>query len=180
MISVIVVFPKPEEARSIKNLLVRNGIDVIAACSTGAQVTNLVSDLDYGMVISGYKMVDMMYHELLGYLPDSFDMLLVASKRYDIDCDDERLVCLSMPLKAAELISTVNQMYDKLYQKRKKGRSRSGARTPEEKELIMRAKNRLMEKRGMTEAAAHKYLQRKSMDNGTNLVETAQMVLDIF
>ena len=44
MISVIVVFPKLEEAKSIKNLLVRNGIDVIAACSTGAQVMNLTDD----------------------------------------------------------------------------------------------------------------------------------------
>lgn len=65
MISVIVVFPKLEEAKSIKNLLVRNGIDVMAACTTAAQVINLTDDLDFGIVISGYKLIDMMYSELL-------------------------------------------------------------------------------------------------------------------
>ena len=44
MISVIVVFPKLEEAKSIKNLLVRNGIEVMAACTTAAQVINITDD----------------------------------------------------------------------------------------------------------------------------------------
>ena len=31
----------------------------------------------------------------------------------------------------------------------------------------------------MTEEEAHRYLQKRSMDNGTGIVETAQMVLSI-
>ena len=31
----------------------------------------------------------------------------------------------------------------------------------------------------MTEPEAHKYLQKCSMDNGTNMVETAQMILTL-
>jgi AmiR/NasT family two-component response regulator len=31
----------------------------------------------------------------------------------------------------------------------------------------------------MTEEEAHRYLQKTSMDSGTNLVETAQMVLSM-
>ena len=31
----------------------------------------------------------------------------------------------------------------------------------------------------MTEVEAHRYLQKTSMDSGTNLVETAQMVLSM-
>lgn len=180
MISVIVVFPKLEEAKSIKNLLVRNGIDVIAACSTGAQVMNLTDDLDYGVVVSGYKMVDMMYSELLEYLPDTFDMLLVAAKRYEIECNDENLFYLSMPIKAADLIHTVNQIYDKLYYQKKKKKSKPTVRTEADKQCIIGAKQILIAKKGMTEDEAHKYLQKKSMDNGTSMVETAQMVLKIF
>ena len=37
-----------------------------------------------------------------------------------------------------------------------------------------------MEKNGCTEEEAHRYLQKQSMDSGTNLVETAYMVLDMF
>ena len=36
-----------------------------------------------------------------------------------------------------------------------------------------------MERNNMTEEEAHRYLQKHSMDNSTNLVETAQMVLAI-
>lgn len=177
MISVIVVFPKIEEAKSIKNLLVRNGIDVIAACSTAAQVISIIDDLDYGIVVSGYKMIDMMYSELLSFLPDTFSMLLVASKRNVFELDESRVTCLSMPIKAMDLVDTVNQMYDRQYLKQKRAKSAPAVRTEEEKQAIADAKQILMRSRGMTEKEAHKYLQRKSMNNGTNLVETAQNVL---
>ena len=36
-----------------------------------------------------------------------------------------------------------------------------------------------MERNHMTEEEAHRYLQKTSMDSGTNLVETAQMLLDV-
>ena len=37
----------------------------------------------------------------------------------------------------------------------------------------------LMERNYLTEEEAHKYLQKCSMDNGTNMVETAQMILTL-
>jgi hypothetical protein len=180
VISVIVVFPKLEEAKSIKNLLVRNGIEVMAACTTAAQVINMTDDLDYGIVVSGYKFVDMMYSELLEYLPDTFDMLLVASKRYYSECNSSDIVCLSMPIKAADLVENVQLMYDKLYYQMKKKKSKPAVRTDEEKQIISHAKMMLMKQKNFSEEEAHRYLQKKSMDNGTNLVETAHMILDIF
>ena len=38
----------------------------------------------------------------------------------------------------------------------------------------------LMKQKGLSEEEAHHYLQKKSMDNGIGMVETAHMVLDIF
>jgi len=180
VISVIVVFPKLEEAKSIKNLLVRNGIDVMTACTTAAQVINLTDDLDCGIVVSGYKLVDMMYSELLECLPDTFDMLLVASKRYYSECNSSDIVCLSMPIKAADLVDNVRLMYDKVYYQMRKRKSKPAVRSEEEKKIISHAKMMLIKQKGMTEEEAHRYLQKKSMDNGTNLVETAHMILDIF
>lgn len=180
MISVIVVFPKLEEAKSIKNLLVRNGIDVMVACTTAAQVINLTDDLDCGIVVSGYKLVDMMYSELLECLPDTFDMLLVASKRYYSECSSSDIVCLSMPIKAADLVDNVRLMYDKMYYQMRKRKSKPAVRSEEEKKVISHAKMMLIKQKGMTEEEAHRYLQKKSMDNGTNLVETAHMILDVF
>ena len=45
--------------------------------------------------------------------------------------------------------------------------------------MIHEAKLLLMNRNNMTEEEAHRYLQKTSMDNGTSLVETAQMVLQL-
>ena len=64
MASIIVVFPKVEDAKNIRNLLVRNGYSVAAVCTSGAQVLNYADSLNYGIVVCGYKFADMMYSEL--------------------------------------------------------------------------------------------------------------------
>ena len=43
--------------------------------------------------------------------------------------------------------------------------------------LISEAKALLMERNNLTEEEAHRYMQKRSMDNGTGLTETAQMIL---
>ena len=45
--------------------------------------------------------------------------------------------------------------------------------------IIDEAKKLLMNTRNMTEEEAHRFIQKSSMDSGTNMVETAQMVLQI-
>ncbi|MDE5863788.1 MAG: ANTAR domain-containing protein [Lachnospiraceae bacterium] len=180
MISVIVVFPKLEEAKSIKNLLVRSGIHVMAACTTAAQVIKLTDDLDYGIVVGGYKFADMMYSELLEYLPDTFEMLLIASKRHYSECSSSDIVCLSMPIKGADLVEQVQLIYDRLYYRMKRAKAKPAVRSEEEKQVITQAKMLLMKNKAMSEAEAHRYLQQKSMNSGTSLIETAHMILDIF
>ncbi len=64
-------------------------------------------------------------------------------------------------------------------QKTKKTKERSKNRDPKEQETIRRAKELLMERNNMSEGEAHRYLQKSSMDSGTNMVETAEMVLSI-
>ena len=46
-------------------------------------------------------------------------------------------------------------------------------------QLIEQAKALLMERRGISEEEAHRYLQKTSMENGTNLPETASMILSL-
>ena len=63
--------------------------------------------------------------------------------------------------------------------RRKKLRSRPKQRTEEEKKILWEAKAVLMERNHMTEEEAHRYIQKCSMDSGTSLTETAQMVLSM-
>lgn len=50
-------------------------------------------------------------------------------------------------------------------------------RSPEETELITRAKDALMRSRGISEMQAHRCLQRISMDSSTPLVDVARQIL---
>ena len=52
-------------------------------------------------------------------------------------------------------------------------------RGEEEKKILWEAKAVLMERNHMTEEEAHRYIQKCSMDSGTSLTETAQMVLSM-
>lgn len=49
MSGIIVAFPKAQDGTAIKNLLVRNGYDVVSSCTTGAQAINLADNLGEGI-----------------------------------------------------------------------------------------------------------------------------------
>lgn len=177
MTNIIVVFPKPEDAKSIKNLLARNGFHVTGVCTTGAQAISVADGLNDGIVICGYKMADMVYSELHDFLPPGFEMLLMASQHYLSECLGNDIVCLAMPLKVHDLLSTTGMMVENIERRRRKMRLKPKERSREEDSIIKEAKELLMDRNNMTEDEAHRYIQKCSMDSGTNMVETAQMVL---
>lgn len=177
--NIIIVFPKAEDAKGIKNILVKNGFSVAAVCTTGAQVLNYTDSLNGGIVISGYRLQDMIYEELHACLPRNFDMLLVASQRYFAQGEKAGIMSLPMPVKTYDFLNTVDMMMKASLRRRKKKAEKPAKRTEEEKKLIEQAKHILMERNSMTEEEAHRYIQKCSMDSGTSIVEMAQMVLQM-
>jgi AmiR/NasT family two-component response regulator len=177
--SLIVVFPKVEDAKNVRNLLVRNGYSVAAVCTSGAQALNYADSLNYGIVVCGYKFADMMYTELHECLSSNFEMLLIASQHVLSESHNSEIVCLSMPIRANDLVNTVEMMVQTMARKRKKQKSKPRERNEHEKELIKQAKSLLMDRNNMTEEEAHRYIQKCSMDSATNMVETAHMILTL-
>lgn len=179
MTSIIIVLPRLDDGKNIKNLLVRNGYQVSAVCGSGAQAISTAENYDDGIIICGYRLVDMMYSELHEYLPPGFEMLLMASNQFLSECSGNDIMCLSMPLKLHDLINTIDMMSNSIENKRRKRKAKPRTRKPEEVALINEAKALLMSRNNMSEEEAHRYMQKCSMDSSTNLVETAQMVLAV-
>lgn len=177
--NVIVAFSKPEDARNIKNILIRNGFNVLAVCNSGAQVLAQAGNLNSGLVVCGYRLTDMLYADLHDNLPAEFAMLMISSPSKWNSRVPEDVVCLPMPLKVHDLVSTLEMMAQTQARRRRKQRQQPKQRSSEEKGLIDQAKRLLMERNGMTEEEAHRYIQKCSMDSGTNLIETAQMVISL-
>ena len=121
----------------------------------------------------------MMYSELREYLPDRFEMLLIASQGKWEEGLASGVMGLTMPIKAYDLMNTLQMMLQNMERRRRKRKKTIKSRTPEQEALIRKAKELLMARNNMTEEEAHRYLQKNSMDSGTNIVETAEMVLSI-
>lgn len=179
MIGIIVVFPNKDNATNIRNLLVRGGMTVTGVCTTGAQALHFAEDIDEGIVVCGYKLKDMMYTELREYLPKNFEMLLIASQDKWSDGLVNGVMGLSMPIKVYDLINTIEMMLRNVDRRRKKRKQEKKGRSSQQQAIIKKAKDLLMSRNNMTEEEAHRYLQKNSMDSGTNMVETAEMVLSI-
>lgn len=178
MVNILVTFSKIEDAKNIKNVLVRSGFSVTAVCSTGAQTVNYAESLDHGVAVCGYRFPDMLAFHLKEQLPEGFDMLMVASPRY---WDERRsdIVFVGMPLKINDLTNTLSMVCQAQERRRRKLKEIARVRSEQERNLITNAKRVLMERNNMTEAEAHHYIQKCSMDSGTNMVETAQMIISI-
>lgn len=179
MVGIIVVFPNKDNAANIRNLLAREGMAVTGVCTTGAQAMNYADTVDEGIVVCGYKLKDMLYSELREYLPDDFEMLLIASPDKWSSGLAEGVVGLNMPIKVYDLMNTVEMMLQNMDRRRRKRKQERKGRSPDQQEAIQKAKRLLMERNNMSEGEAHRYLQKSSMDSGTNMVETAEMVLSI-
>ncbi|MEY8356034.1 ANTAR domain-containing protein [Lachnospiraceae bacterium 54-53] len=179
MTNVIVAFSKAEDAKNIKNILVRNGFKVPAVCTSGAQTVNSADELGSGIVVCGCRFADMVYQEIYECLPGGMQMLLVASPSQWSGRAPEDVMCLGLPLKVQDLVSTLEMMTETLERRRKKLKSQPRERSREEQDLIKQAKELLMERNHMSETEAHRYIQKCSMDSGTNMVETAQMIMSL-
>jgi len=179
VLSIIIAFPKIEDATNIKNALVRNGYEVNATCTTGAQVISIANDLDDGIVLCGYRFPDMHYSELSNYLPKGFEMLLIASATKLEECTDNNIVCLSLPIKMQDLLNTLQMMSYNYSKRKKKEKDKPKRRSDEDKAIISKAKLVLMERNNMSEEEAHRYIQKTSMDSGTDMVEMAEMILSL-
>ena len=178
MVNVIVLFAKIEEAKSIKNLLVRHGINVTQVCTTGAQAAQAADACGDGLIICGYQYPDMLFSELAANIPDYFDMLVIASRVHYEACRESGITCLPMPLRTQDFINTVSLTVENILWERKKRKTKPKERTEDEKKVIKAAKLKLMNDNGFDEQGAHRYLQKKSMDNGINIVEMAYMILE--
>lgn len=176
MQSIIVAYFKEEDARKIRSLLAKRGIETAGIATTGAQVLSKVSDLDEGVVICGCQLRDMNFLDLATSLPEQFRMMLICSPDRLGDQEiPKNVVFLSTPLKVGELLQSLQDITG-IYRSRRKIHLPPG-RSAEDIEKMNKAKSILMERNHMTEPEAHRYLQKRAMDTGTGIVEIAEMVI---
>lgn len=173
MDQVIVAFESEKTCRRVADILESAGTASSLICRTGDQVRRYANKQHITVVICGYKLGEETAEDVLSDLPAECAMLLLAPQsRLDMVHSD-RMFRLSAPAARSELIASVRMLLQ-LGEQENLFRPR---RNQAEQEQIKAAKLLLMDRYGLTEEQAHRFLQKKSMDAGMKLSQTARLVL---
>lgn len=175
MEKVIVAFESDKSCWRIKEILESSGTASCVVCKSADQVKRAVSKLHVSTVVCGYKFADESAEGLFDDLPASCAMLMVAVQSLLDLCQNEDIFKLASPVSKGDLVASVRMLLQVGHRLERFVKPR---RTEEEQAIIDQAKEVLMERHGMTEAQAHRFLQKRSMDSGAKLVQTAQLVLE--
>jgi len=185
MKSVIIAFSNPLLTNWITSVLNRSGYIIEYSCKTAGDVVRVADFCTSPVVVSGFQFPDMTAEDLVAILDGRLAMVTVVlpHQRDLIERDD--MVVLPYPLGAQELLSAI-ELVEKTAARQAAGvsvnssntRARGTDRPADEKILILKAKNMLMEQFEMTESQAHRFLQKSSMDRGLKLIDAARMVIE--
>lgn len=194
MKGIIIVFSREDDGRKIGRALERNGFQDSVCCTTGAQALQEASVMDGGIVISGVRLKDMHCSQLREYLPKGMELLVVGPEAKLSDCPSD-VMTVAVPLRVFDLVNTVRMMMGRdggkesgRFSSRPQERPRDAqehsrrgkVRSPEDERVIQKAKQLLMERNRLSEEAAHRYLQKRSMEAGRTMAESARMVLVLY
>lgn len=178
---IIIALPKANDANTIAEIVRRTGLPFdISICDTGAQVLRLVADRDFGVVICAKRLRDMSYIELADMLPETFGTLIFTSDS-SLECVRHNMVKLLMPFKRSDFLDTLEMLTaEYTTRKRKKRDIPPPKRNEKDQKMIDCAKALLMERNGMSEPEAFRYIQKTSMDSGRKFEDTARMILTLY
>lgn len=175
MTRTVVAIENQRTASAVCAALERAGIPVRFRCRTGAETIRAVRKMGGGVVICSFMLPDMSANELYENLCGTAGLIVAARPSQLELCESEKIARLSLPAMGAELAELA---YGLLEADRARAEATAAKRTPEERMAVEQAKSLVMERDGITEAAAHRYLQRKSMDSGQPMAETARKIIE--
>ncbi|NCB51213.1 MAG: ANTAR domain-containing protein [Clostridia bacterium] len=177
MIRTVVAIENEKLGILIYETLEKNSIPVRYRCRNGAETIRAIKKMGGGVVVCGYKLPDTTADSLSFDLHDTASLLVVAKPQQLALCENEDSFKLPVPVKVGELIGSVNMLIQMDRMRYSKSIPR---RSPEDVEIILRAKELLMARNNLSEDAAYKCLQRKSMETCAKLTDTAKLIIAAF
>lgn len=179
MSSIVVANSNPEHAKKIAAVLRSSGLYVGTVCTTGAQVMDFTSKHYHGgIVVCSVKLRDMAAVNLPRMAGSAYDFLFLVSSQLTSMCESLEQATLMLPISRMSLISTVNMFLNLADYTSLSIKKKLTAENFDDKQLLKNAKDLLMKRNNFTEPQAHRFIQKKSMDTGKKMVETAMIILN--
>ena len=175
MEKVIVAFESDKSCLRVKEILETSGTAACIICKSADQVKRVVNKQHITTVVCGYKLYDESAEGLLEDLPPTCSVLVIAVQGMLELCQSDDLFKLASPVSKGDLVASVRMLLQVGHRLEKFVKPR---RSEEERAVIDQAKQLLMARNGMTEEQAHRFLQKRSMDSGAKMIQTAQLGLE--
>ncbi|HEX3038360.1 MAG TPA: ANTAR domain-containing protein [Oscillospiraceae bacterium] len=181
MSSIIVANANADSAKKIAAVLKSSGLPVYGICTTGAQVIDLTNRHYHGgVVVCDVQLKDMLAINLPHVVGNNYDFLFLVKSFQAEMAQSLESASLKVPLNRLDLVTSVNMLLNIADRTGSKIKKRMEEGIPDEKAIIKRAKDLLMERNYFTEMQAHRFIQKKSMDNCKKAVETAMIILEMY
>lgn len=173
---VIIAFENPINSTKIQESVESAGVAGCVVCRSAAEVKRVVRKQRLDTIICGFKLQEESCEALFHDLPDGCAMLMIGPQNQLELCQTEGIFRLYAPVTRGDLLASVCMLLQ--FQNRRPSRpGQPPKRSLEDRQLLEQAKAVLMDRHGMTEGEAHRFLQKQSMDHGTKLTDTARLVL---
>lgn len=174
MEKIVLAFSRDDTAEKIRQMLDGSEYNVAAVCHSQAEILRIIADMDEVLIIMGYKLADAVVDDVAENLSEGQKLMsIMKPERREMITNDDIFI-VPLPVNRQELISAIEVLWGAI--ERRKRRTK---RTPAEDKIIEQAKLYLMEHYHMTEAQAHRFIQKRSMDTGAKFIDTARQILSI-
>jgi response regulator NasT len=178
MSSIVVANSNPDFAKKIAAVFHSSGLYVGGVCVSGAQLMDFTKKHYHGGVaVCSVKLKDMPAVNLPRVIGPNYDFVFIVSPQFAGLCESIEYASLLMPINRMSLVSTVNMFLNLAESTPLPIKKKIENGTVDEKQIILKAKNLLISRNNLTEPQAHRLIQKKSMDTGKKMVETAMIIL---
>ncbi len=171
---IILAFSSEKAMTKLRVMLEGSGYEPAALCRSGAELLRAVSEYDEALIIMGFRLYDMTVNHIYENLNERCRVMSIVRAEHTEDIEYDEILALPMPVTRARLISSINILLGQIPEQKL-----DIIRSADETRIVERAKLFLMERYRMTEEQSHRFLQKRSMDTGAKLADTARAVLAI-
>lgn len=168
MIRVLLAGPDEAVLERLHRLFSSGGIRVFRLCRTGSELRQALSGCEAALAVFAGPLRSCAPDEVTGDFPGRVRLLLLGSERTLPATPSPSTLRLQLPASGRAALAAAE---DLLRAPAPQGRAQ------EERRVILEAKQLLMAREGLTEAEAHRRLQRRAMNGGLKLADCAALIL---
>ena len=177
---IIIALGNDDTVQNLKSLLIKEGYEVIATCTSGNELIRLVRQYSTDLVLVGYKFSDMSLLDVYEILANLTSFLAIVNEPYKSYIEEDTdIYCIGPKISNMGLSNSI----DLIFQSKKRIKKlieyvEKLESTLENRKLIEKAKGKIMITSGITENEAFRYMQKISMDSGIKMKDIAISILD--